>query len=377
MSRKPPGSQDAIESASNASDNICPVCKQNRYWAKEMKFLINPECYHKMCSGCVDRLFTSGPGTCPIVGCNRTLRKKNFKEAFFADLTIQRSADIRKKVAAVFNRKEDDFETLRDWNDYLEMVENLTFDLTDGNEKERAAAEEKLKMYSQGHKGEIEENRRLDERMRNAEKERERRELADAKERRLNAALMQEEEKLELEKSKRDVLEQLANSDGEANAIAQQAQRIILKKSSARRSAMANTNANIDFRANEKLFTGSDREGTATSGGNDGFAIRGLKKKAAPVIEGPYDPFGGVKLKPTMFVLQNDYDHEWLNEARNNQSHTAGGYSLHEFYSRTMFEAFSGLAVFIEDEANRREEAASNLDTEMPKLADAMDMDPF
>lgn len=371
MSRKPSGGPEAFDS--NALDNICPVCKQNRYWAKEMKFLVNPECYHKMCSGCVDRLFTSGPGTCPIVGCNRTLRKKNFKEAFFADLTIQRSADIRKKVAAVFNRKEDDFETLRDWNDYLEMVENLTFDLTDGNGKERAAAEEKLKMYSQGHKGEIEENRKLDEKMRNAEKERERREVADAKSRRLNAALMQEEEKLELEKSKRDVLEQLANSDGNANAIAEQAQRVILKKSSARKSALGNANANINSKAQEKVFAGSSRIGTATSRGNDNFAIRGLKKKAIRVVEGPYDPFGGVKLEPTMFVLQKHYDHDWLNEARNNLSHTSGGYSLNEFYSRTMFEAFSGLAVFIEDEAGRREEEAA---INLGKAPSGMEMDP-
>jgi CDK-activating kinase assembly factor MAT1 len=32
----------------------------------------------------------------------------------------------------------------------------------------------------------------------------------------------------------------------------------------------------------------------------------------------------------------------------------AGGYSLHEYYARTMFEAFSGLGVFIEDEAAGR-----------------------
>lgn len=373
MSRKPPSGPAAINSSSNDDDAVCPVCKSNRYLNRDLKFLINPECYHKMCSSCVDRLFTAGPAPCPIVGCHRTLRKKNFKEAFFADLTIQRSTDIRRKVLAIFNRRQDDFETLRHWNDYLQNVEDLIFDLTDGNEKERIAAEEKLKMYSQGHKGEIEENRREDERMRDAEKERERKELADIRERRLNAARVEEEEKLDLEKSKRDVLDRLANTDGDANAITQQAQRVILKKSSARRAALTNTNTNVDSRNSARPTSrGAGTMGTEDLGG--GFAIRGLKKKAAPVIEGPYDPFGGVVLEPTMFVLQDDYQYEWLNEAKNNQAHTAGGYSLQEYYARTMFEAFSGLGVFIEDEANQRDEAAQKVE-DVPMKMDLDD--PF
>lgn len=356
MSRK--SFTNPVAAISKASDDVCPVCKSNRYLNKDLKFLINPECYHKMCSSCVDRLFTSGPAPCPIVGCHRTLRKKNFKEAFFADLTIQRSVDIRRKVQSVFNRKEDDFVSLRDWNEYLQMVEDLTFDLTDGSDKEKAAAEEKLRQYSQGHKGEIEENRRENERMRDVEKERERKELADLRERRLKAVRMEEEEKQDLEKSKRDVLEKLANTDGDANAITKEAQRVILKKSSARRSAM--TSSAAESRNGDKP---NARGGVAARSITDdmggGFAIRGLKAKAAPVVHSPYDPFGGIELKPTMFVLQDDYDYEWLNEARRNESHAAGGYSLQEYYSRTMFEAFSGLGVFVEDEVKQREEAAA------------------
>ena len=36
----------------------------------------------------------------------------------------------------------------------------------------------------------------------------------------------------------------------------------------------------------------------------------------------------------------------------------AGGYSLHEYYARTMFEAFSGLGVFIGDEVAGRNQPA-------------------
>ena len=81
-----------------------------------------------------------------------------------------------------------------------------------------------------------------------------------------------------------------------------------------------------------------------------GLTLRGLKKREAPVVEKPYDPFGGVDLTPSRYVLQDDYQSEWLANAKSDQRHMAGGYSMQEYYARTMFEAFSGLGVFIEDE---------------------------
>jgi CDK-activating kinase assembly factor MAT1 len=87
---------------------------------------------------------------------------------------------------------------------------------------------------------------------------------------------------------------------------------------------------------------------------DSGLTIRGLKKKEAPIAEKPYDPFGGVDLIPSRYVLQDDYDNEWLSNAKSDIRHMAGGYSLQEYYARTMFEAFSGLGVFIEDEVAGR-----------------------
>lgn len=63
-----------------------------------MKFRVNPECYHKMCESCVDRIFSHGPAPCPIAGCARTLRRNKFREQTFEDLKIEREVDIRKRV---------------------------------------------------------------------------------------------------------------------------------------------------------------------------------------------------------------------------------------------------------------------------------------
>ncbi len=325
------GTKPAFDS--DPSDDICPVCKSNRYLNPTLQFLINPECYHKMCSTCVDRIFTSGPASCPVPYCGKTLRKRGFHKAFFADLKVEREVDIRKRVGAVFNRRQDEFETLLDWNNYLEKVESLVFDLVEGSKEERAKAEEELKRYKESNLNDIEENRKSGLEEAERERRREKMEREAAKQRRLAAIYQEQEEKMDIEKSKRDVLDRLAtSSQGNAKEVVEQAHQINLKKS-ARRRLIADEN-------NDSL--------------GESLTLRGLKKKESPKEEKPYDPFGGVDLTPTRYVLQDDYESEWLSHAKADPRHKAGGYSLHEYYARTMFEAFSGLGVFVEDEVASR-----------------------
>merc|ERR1711977_230401 len=182
---------------------------------------------------------------------------------------------------------------LLDWNNYLEEVEGLIFDLV---ERSREKAEKEA-----------------------------------ARQRRLAIVREEEAAKADVEQSRREVLERLANTDEDARKITMQAQKIILKKSGARREM-------------------AQALGEANGSAAGGLTLRGLKKREAPVVEKPYDPFGGVDLTPSRYVLQDDYQSEWLANAKSDQRHMAGGYSMQEYYARTMFEAFSGLGVFIEDE---------------------------
>lgn len=324
----------------NPSDDICPVCKSNRYLNPSLQFLINPECYHKMCSTCVDRIFTSGPASCPVPHCGKTLRKKGFHKAFFADLAIEREVDVRKRVGAVFNRRQDEFETLLDWNNYLEEVEGLVFDIVEGDVKTRTKAEEKLRAYKDANREIIDENARVGLAEGELERRREKAEREAAKQRRLAALREEEEEKADVLKTRLNVLNRLAHEEGDANAIATQGQKIILKKTSARR----------NLKDTQAQAIGSVTDSSLT--------IRGLKKKEAPVPEKPYDPFGGVDLTPSRYAVQDDYSNEWLGNAKKDTRHMAGGYSLKEYYARAMFEAFSGLGVFIEDEVADRKPPA-------------------
>lgn len=88
-------------SLADPSPDVCAVCKSSRYLNPNMKFKVNPECYHKMCESCVDRIFSHGPAPCPIAGCARTLRGNKFRTQTFEDLKIEREVDIRKRVMRV------------------------------------------------------------------------------------------------------------------------------------------------------------------------------------------------------------------------------------------------------------------------------------
>nr|XP_009764761.1 PREDICTED: CDK-activating kinase assembly factor MAT1 [Nicotiana sylvestris] len=39
---------------------------------------------------------------------------------------------IRKRIASIFNKREEDFPSLREYNDYLEEVEDMIFNLIEG-----------------------------------------------------------------------------------------------------------------------------------------------------------------------------------------------------------------------------------------------------
>lgn len=320
----------------------CPICKTLRYMNRNMTFLINPECYHPLCNNCVDRLFENGPNQCPYVGCHKTLRKKAFREPMFADLNVEREVDLRKRVAAVFNNTEDDFEDLRAYNDYLDMVETLTMELVYGTDAERAAASDRLMTWEDEHRAEIEKNRRHGERLREQTRRQVQAEQKAARERRAEAARQEEEERALKAKQREEDLDALASApQGQGSKV------MLKKRGQHRKDALAESEAAAMRRA-----------AAAASGG---LSIKGLKKKAGPGAggpggaagdeeRGPYDPFGRLDLNPSRYTVKTHYPNDLLENIRHQPETMAGGYNVQEYYSRALFEAFAGLSVFVGDE---------------------------
>lgn len=102
-----------------------------------MKLLVNV-CGHKLCETCVETLFTRPSAACPE--CNTALRRNDFRIQQFEDLIVEKEVDIRKRILKIYNKLEDDFQTasdpLRAYNDYLEEVESIIWNLANGQDVE-------------------------------------------------------------------------------------------------------------------------------------------------------------------------------------------------------------------------------------------------
>ncbi|KAL6892565.1 kinase [Trichoderma longibrachiatum] len=345
-------------------DEICPVCKTTRYFNKDMEFRVNTECYHRMCKTCVERIFKDGPNQCPYAECHKTLRLRGFKTAFFGDLGVEREVDIRRRVAAVFNKAEDDFESLDAYNDYLYMVECLTDDLVNGGDEARKKAEAQLAEWEAQHKAEIERNRKL---ARESDETRQKRLAAEqdaARQRRLQELQEDAAERANAARFREEMLNSLQNA--ELGRAEEAVDRILLKK-----------------RGQQKRDATLDA--VATMGGS-GLSIRGLRDKRAPVQDDrPYDPFGGLDLAPQRIDLSSEklsqYKSEWLDITRTKEDYIVGGYSSREYLTRALFEAFSGLGVFVSEDKDMRQEATVAASLEAVSAGPAggkMDLDgPF
>ncbi|SAM59777.1 related to TFB3-TFIIH subunit (transcription/repair factor) [Ustilago bromivora] len=138
-----------IEEFSSTEDK-CPQCKTDRYLNPRLRLLVSP-CYHKMCESCIDRIFSLGPAPCPE--CGKKVSKNQFTAQTFQDLGVEREVAVRRQVAKLFNRREDDFVDLKAYNDYLEEVEEITFNLIHEIDLPRTNA--KLEQYQAAHRSAI------------------------------------------------------------------------------------------------------------------------------------------------------------------------------------------------------------------------------
>lgn len=331
-------------------DENCPVCKSSRYLNPSIKFLMSPICYHKMCESCVDRIFTQGPAPCPVIGCGKTLRKNKFRKQTFEDVTVEREVDVRKRIAKTFNKRRDDFDTLLEYNNYLEEVEEMTFNLVSGVDV--AATEAKLQAYEAANKELITANAARAAAEMQAAAAAGRQEAEAARLAREFAAREAEEERREAEEIKRRTLDALASGDQDAVKVIQDVQ---LKQSGERKRRQAE--------AQMKLRLLSEGRNILKSS-----LLAGSRRKVEE--EKPFDPLDGLTDRSEFYVVQDHYENGWLDNARKDVATQAGGYSVGEYCGRSLFEAFSGLTFFIDEDAEKKDD-----EMRAPTLTDLMVVD--
>ncbi|EMG46321.1 hypothetical protein G210_3440 [Candida maltosa Xu316] len=228
---------------------MCPICKTDKYLSPNMRFLINPECYHKICESCVDRIFSLGPAPCPYPKCGKILRKNKFKQQIFEDLSIEKEIDIRRKVNSIYNQTEEDFATLKEFNKYLEDIEEIVFKLSNGIDVEQTESE--LNKYESEHKLEILE-RNMRESQKNDDLVKYRDSMERLKQEKLKIQKQMELEDLEYQKQQQqDLLDKMTNSSTSSEDLIKQQQSQMAKRSNLRRKQLQNITSQLDSQFNQ------------------------------------------------------------------------------------------------------------------------------
>ncbi|KAL2715637.1 CDK-activating kinase assembly factor MAT1 [Vespula squamosa] len=195
-------------------DQACPRCKTTKYRNPSLKMMVNV-CGHTLCENCVDLLFLKGSGSCPE--CHIPLRRTNFRVQMFEDPMVEKEVNIRKRILRDFNKKEEDFATLREYNDYLEEVENIIYNLA--NDIDVIETNKKIDQYKKDNKDQINKSK-----SKLGRKEYELEELLELEkqqeeERRLELAREEMEAKKKKIRDKEALIDELTFSEGNAKNI--------------------------------------------------------------------------------------------------------------------------------------------------------------
>ncbi|XP_049881084.1 CDK-activating kinase assembly factor MAT1 [Pectinophora gossypiella] len=195
-------------------DQACPRCKTTKYRNPSLKLMVNV-CGHALCESCVDLLFLKGSGSCPE--CNVPLRRSNFRVQLFEDAMVEKEIDIRKRVLKDYNKKEEDFATLREYNDYLEEIETIIYNLT--NNIDIVGTNKRIEQYKKENKELIQKNK-----VKIGREELELEEILEIEKqmedlRRSEAARIEQEAKKQKIREKEALIDELMFAEGDAKDI--------------------------------------------------------------------------------------------------------------------------------------------------------------
>lgn len=296
----------------------CPVCQSDKYLNPNMKFVVNPECYHKMCKACVARIFTLGPAPCPI--CGRQLRMNKFRAQTFSDVHIEKEVDTRRRLARVFNRNEEDFDTLEAYNDYLEEVEMITFNLTQGIDVE--ATERRVRAYEVANKHAISANS-LKEAAEMAEAQEQER---SHKQQRIERARLTQKamahERIEKEERSAEMLSAMssgADAERTKRSVNENSKKRLQAKNREHEEAMSRTMKQIKPQLRNRIVS--------------------LKQESAV----PFSPLLGWGARTNLYTVEDEYEDAFLAQLKRDKAFRAGGARIQDIYGRALFEAFASL----------------------------------
>ncbi|THH10284.1 hypothetical protein EW145_g1425 [Phellinidium pouzarii] len=320
------GVKDATGKVSEYSsmEDQCPVCKSDRYLNPKLRLLVSA-CYHKMCESCIDRLFTLGPAPCPI--CNKTLRKLAFMPQTFEDLSVEKEVAVRRRLAKDFNKHREDFPDAKSYNNYLEEVEDITFNLI--NDIDIPETEERIAKFRRENAVLIEANIQRDESYAALLREQEELDRQRRGERARELAREEEEAREARETERRELIDTLENSSKDARALVAQAAR----------------------RQREKERADRERRERMAGAGAETSAARAMRARAAvsAMPDVPHVPLqDDWYAYEDKFTIRTEGYYDPMSEAVRRDREgimKAGGYAVDEAWERALRYAVAGLGI--------------------------------
>ena len=194
-----------------------------------------------------------GSGACPE--CNIPLRRTNFRLQLFEDANVDKEVDIRRRILKDFNKQEEDFDSLRGYNDYLEMVEDIIFNLT--NNLDILETNKKIQQYKDENKDNIMKNR--------SRLSKDSQELLDilsmeekfSKQVQLEMKVLEDAEKVAKIKNKEKLIDDLMFGEADANQILEQHREMV----SAEERSKAMFSTGLDLEAGPAQGSGAAQAG--------------------------------------------------------------------------------------------------------------------
>ncbi|OZJ04312.1 hypothetical protein BZG36_03168 [Bifiguratus adelaidae] len=309
-------------------DSKCLLCGSDKFFQPNLKLLISP-CFHKMCESCIDARFSAGPAPCPGANCHQVLRKNEFRQQIFEDLNVEKEVRVRTKVAKIFNKRPEDFKTARAYDDYLEEVEEITFNLINNVDIDETQA--KMRQYEQENKDVIAANearRQNESKITSYQQELERKQKRELREQYMKQ--IEEEQRIK-DAEKQALIRELASSDRAASIIMASRQSQLKRSSALKQHAEAVANAR-----------------TATPTLPDWLAATMVTVDEPEEEEPELDPLGGYYEEDDPLAIKASYS-DPSDASKDSKQARAGGYLPSVGYRRALADAFRGLDKDIND----------------------------
>ena len=139
----------------------CPHCHSHMDIKADITFLFSECCGYALCTPCVNYVFSKSE-TLKCPNCNETVNKRKYSKNRLSTQQFQNEASKRTQIHQACNLRRSDFKDNTEWNDYLEFVEDLVYDLAHGTADQRKRAEQTFKEWKFKNSSKIEKNKDLE-----------------------------------------------------------------------------------------------------------------------------------------------------------------------------------------------------------------------